>query len=366
MDASTETPLVLREDRGGVATLTLNRPDQLNALSEGLMRALQRALDRIAADDRVKVVVLRGAGRAFCAGHDLREMQGARAADDGGREAYQALFAQCSRLMSTLPRLPQPVIAEVHGIATAAGCQLVASCDLAVAAETARFGVNGVNIGLFCSTPMVALSRNLGRKKTFELLTTGNFLGAAEAAELGLVNRVAAEERLAEETRALADQLAGKLGSAVRVGKRAFYEQLEMPLDQAYAYTARVIAENMLHPDTAEGVQAFLEKRPPAWGKPAEEVGTKPPASSGNDAADDSRSAAARADAAYVHPATPPALDPDAFRKLEAEHGTRSGLMRALEAQGVSAPMIAHTLAHYRVLNPRSAYTHVRNTLGHD
>jgi enoyl-CoA hydratase/carnithine racemase len=170
--------------------------------------------------------------------------------------------------MSTIPRLPQPVIAEVHGLATAAGCQLVATCDMAVASETARFGVNGVDIGLFCSTPMVALSRNIGRKQAFEMLTTGDFLTAQQALELGLINRAVPAAELAAETRALADKVTSKLGSAVRIGKRTFYEQLEMTLDVAYAHTGRVIAENMLHPDTAEGVQAFLEKRPPDW--PAE------------------------------------------------------------------------------------------------
>ena len=257
--------ILLREDAGSIATLTLNRPEALNALSEELMAALQSALDALAADRGVKAVILRGAGRAFCAGHDLRQMQGKRQAPDGGRAYYQALFAQCSRLMTAISRLPQPVIAEVHGIATAAGCQLVASCDLAVAAEDTRFGVNGVNIGLFCSTPMVALSRNIGRKKAFELLTTGEFLSAADAEAHGLINRSVPAERLSAETRALAELIAGKLSSAIRYGKRAFYEQAEMPLDQAYAHTARVIAENMLEPQTAEGVQAFLEKRAPAW-----------------------------------------------------------------------------------------------------
>lgn len=259
------TRLVERTDSGKTAVLTLNRPAALNALSEGMLAALQEAFDAIAVDPRVKAVVLRGAGRAFCAGHDLKEMEAARGQNDGGRRAFTELFAQCARMMSTIPRLPQPVIAEVHGIATAAGCQLVASCDMAVAAETTRFGVNGVNIGLFCSTPMVALSRNIGRKKTFELLTTGEFLSAAEAEALGLVNRVVPEEAVSAAALELADKVAGKLGSAVKVGKRAFYEQLEMPLDQAYAHTGRVIAENMLHPDTAEGIQAFLEKRPPNW-----------------------------------------------------------------------------------------------------
>jgi enoyl-CoA hydratase/carnithine racemase len=192
-------------------------------------------------------------------------MLGKRQAPDGGRAYYIALFAQCSRLMSTIPRLPQPVIAEVHGVATAAGCQLVASCDMAVAASSARFGVNGINIGLFCSTPMVALSRNIGRKQAFEALTTGEFLSAERAAALGLINRAVPEADLATETRALAGKVASKLGSAVRIGKRAFYEQLEMTLDDAYVHTGRVIAENMLDPDTAEGVQAFLEKRPPDW-----------------------------------------------------------------------------------------------------
>ena len=257
--------LLLRENDGAVATLTLNRPDQLNTLSEELMTALQTEFDRIATEAATKVVILKGAGRAFCAGHDLRQMLGKRQAPDGGRAYYIALFAQCSRLMTTIPQLPQPVIAQVHGVATAAGCQLVASCDMAVAAETARFGVNGVDIGLFCSTPMVALSRNIGRKQAFEMLTTGEFLSAESALVLGLINRAVPEGDLAAETRALAAKVTSKLGSAVRIGKRTFYQQLEMTLDDAYAHTGRVIAENMLDADTAEGVQAFLDKRPPDW-----------------------------------------------------------------------------------------------------
>jgi len=260
------TDTLLQTEDGAVATLTLNRPAALNALSEELMETLQSALDRLATRDDVKAIVIRGAGKAFCAGHDLREMEAARAANaDGGRAYFSALFAQCSRLMTSIPRQPQPVIAEVHGIATAAGCQLVASCDMAVAAEGTRFGVNGVNIGLFCSTPMVALSRNVGRKKTFEMLTTGEFVDAAEACRLGLVNRVVAEDDLGAAAADLAAHVAGKLGPAVRIGKRAFYEQAEMPLDQAYAHTARAMAENMLHRDTAEGIRAFLEKRRPDW-----------------------------------------------------------------------------------------------------
>ena len=259
------TETVLVDEADAVATLTLNRPAALNALSEELMGALQDTLDGLSRRDDIKAIVLQGSGKAFCAGHDLREMEGRRQSPDGGRAYYSALFSQCSRLMTTIPRQPQPVIAAVHGIATAAGCQLVASCDMAVAAEGTRFGVNGVNIGLFCSTPMVALSRNIGRKKTFELLTTGEFVEAGEAARLGLVNRVVPDGELADAAGALAAKVAGKLGPAVRIGKRAFYEQAEMPLDQAYAHTGRVMAENMLHPDTAEGIQAFLEKRAPAW-----------------------------------------------------------------------------------------------------
>jgi enoyl-CoA hydratase/carnithine racemase len=264
-DGTIETGILLREDAGGIATLTLNRPAQLNALSEAMMGALQTEFDRLSVDPETRVVVLRAEGRAFCAGHDLREMQAARQAEDGGRAYFNTLFAQCSRLMTSISRLPQPVIAEVHALATAAGCQLVASCDMAVAAEEAKFGVNGVNIGLFCSTPMVALSRNIPRKHAFELLTTGEFLEAGRARDIGLVNRVVPAEALRAETQALAGKVASKLGAAVRIGKRAFYEQAEMTLDAAYAHTGRVMAENMLLRDTAEGVQAFLEKRKPDW-----------------------------------------------------------------------------------------------------
>ncbi|MGB0498942.1 MAG: enoyl-CoA hydratase [Rubricella sp.] len=257
--------ILIREDEGGIATLTLNSPQKLNALSEAMLGALQGAFDALMTDRSVKAIVLRGAGKAFCAGHDLKEMQAARQSPDGGRAYFNALFAQCGRMMTTIPRLPQPVIAEVHGIATAAGCQLVASCDMAVAAEGTRFGVNGVNIGLFCSTPMVALTRNIPRKQAFEMLTTGQFIDAEKAERLGLVNRVVPHDTLGAETRALAETVAGKLAAAVRVGKEAFYEQLQMPLDAAYAYTGRVMAENMLFRDTEEGIQAFLEKRDPDW-----------------------------------------------------------------------------------------------------
>ncbi|MGD1925165.1 MAG: enoyl-CoA hydratase [Paracoccaceae bacterium] len=259
------TDILLRDDAEKVATLTLNRPEALNALSEEMMMAVQDELERIAVDSSVKAVVLKGAGRAFCAGHDIKQMQGKRQAPDGGKAYYSALLAQCTRLMTTIPHLPQPVIAQVHGIATAAGCQLVATCDMAVCTDTTRFGVNGVNIGLFCSTPMVALSRNIPRKHAFEMLTTGEFLTPDRARDLGLVNRVVVEDDLESETRTLAETVASKLGSAVKVGKRAYYEQLEMPLDAAYLHTSRVIVDNLLHPDTVEGMQAFLDKRPPDW-----------------------------------------------------------------------------------------------------
>jgi len=257
--------LVIREDSGPVARLTLNRPDALNALSSAMLGELQAALDALAEDRAIRAVVIAGAGRAFCAGHDLAELRAAREEPDGGAWRLRALFDTCSRVMQTLPRLPQPVIAEVGGLATAAGCQLVASCDLAVAAEGSRFGVNGVNIGLFCSTPMVALTRNVPRKTAFELLVTGSFADAARAREFGLVNRVVPPEDLTSGTMALAAEIAGKLGKAVRIGKRAFYEQLEMELAEAYAYTGEVIVANMMEPETTEGVAAFLEKRDPAW-----------------------------------------------------------------------------------------------------
>ena len=257
--------LVLRADEGPVAYLTLNDPARLNALSVAMLEALQAALDALAGDRSARVVVIRGAGRAFCAGHDLKEMTAARAAEDGGAAFFAALFDRCAAMMTTLPRLPQPVIAEVHGVAAAAGCQLVASCDLAVAAEGARFGVNGVNIGLFCSTPMVALTRAVGRKAAFEMLTTGEFVAAEEARRIGLVNRVAPEDRLGEAVRGLAGTIADKLGPAVAIGKRAFYEQAELGLEAAYAHAGAVMVRNMLREDTAEGIAAFLDKRPPDW-----------------------------------------------------------------------------------------------------
>ena len=258
-------PLVRRQDHGPVARLVLNSPGNYNALSTAMIDALADALDEVAADQAVRVVVLAAAGKAFCAGHDLREIQGARRDEDGGRATYERLFAHCAAMMQKLPALPQPVIAEVQGIATAAGCQLVASCDMAVAAEGTRFGVNGVNIGLFCSTPMVALTRAIPARAAFELLVTGEFIDAARARELGLVNRVTALETLEAETMALAGTIAAKLPAAVRLGKRAFHAQAGMALADAYRTGGAAICENLMRADTAEGIQAFLEKRPPDW-----------------------------------------------------------------------------------------------------
>ncbi|EDM70834.1 enoyl-CoA hydratase [Roseobacter sp. AzwK-3b] len=257
--------ILQRSDQGAVARLTLNHPEKLNALSDAMLAALQDQFDSLAQDPSIRVVILGGTGKAFCAGHDLKEMTQGRQAPDGGRAYFADLFARCARVMTAIRTLPQPVIAQPHGIATAAGCQLVASCDLAIAATGTRFGVNGVNIGLFCSTPMVALSRNIPRKQAFEMLTTGDFIDTDRALALGLINRAVDPDRLEAETDALAAQIAAKLGAAVRIGKRAFYDQLEMPLDQAYAYTGEVMVENMMYRDTAEGISAFLEKRSPDW-----------------------------------------------------------------------------------------------------
>lgn len=257
--------LIQRHDEGHIATLTLNTPQSLNALSQAMIARLTAELDRLAEDHATRVVILRGAGRAFCAGHDLKEMQAARQSPDKGAAFFRTLFDACAAMMQRLPALPQPVIAEVQGIATAAGCQLAASCDMVVAAEDARFGVNGVNIGLFCSTPMVALTRKVPPAVAFEMLTTGEFLPAPRARDVGLVNRVVPAGDLSLETRKLAETLAAKLTAAVRIGKRSFYDQQGLPLAEAYALTGDRMAENMLWRDTEEGISAFLEKRKPDW-----------------------------------------------------------------------------------------------------
>ena len=256
----TEAPPLLRRDENGVAWLTLNRSSARNALSRALMAALDRELEAIAADPTVRVIVIAGAGPAFCAGHDLREIRA-----HPGREVYEALFAECSRLMLRVVRSPKPVIARVHGIATAAGCQLVASCDLAVAAETARFATPGVNIGLFCSTPMVALSRAIGRKPAMEMLLTGELVDAARAQALGLVNQVVPDDRLDSAVAELAGRIASKSPLTLAIGKEAFYRQAEMPLEEAYAYASAVMTRNMLTRDASEGIDAFLGKRAPVW-----------------------------------------------------------------------------------------------------
>jgi enoyl-CoA hydratase/carnithine racemase len=253
-------PVLLEALDQGVLRLTLNRPAQRNALSVGLMAALAEALDHAAENREVRVVVIAAAGPAFCAGHDLRELR-----SDNRREKYEAVFAQCSALMLQIVRLPKPVIAEVHGVATAAGCQLVATCDLAVAAEDARFATPGVDIGLFCSTPMVALTRAVGRKPAMEMLLTGELIDAATARSLGLVNRVVPKAELTAATMALAEQIAAKSAFTVAIGKEAFHRQAELDLAEAYRYATEVMTRNMLAEDAAEGIDAFLAKRPPVW-----------------------------------------------------------------------------------------------------
>lgn len=259
-DATRTSDLLLRHDKAGVAWLTLNRPTARNALSMALMQALDAALAAVGEDRLVHVVVIAGAGPGFCAGHDLREVRA-----EPRREAYEALFAQCSQLMLRIVRLPKPVIARVHGVATAAGCQLVASCDLAVAADTARFATPGVNIGLFCSTPMVALSRAIGRKQAMEMLLTGELIDAEGARRFGLVNRVVPEAALDAAVTALAEQIASKSPLTLAIGKQAFYRQAELGLEEAYAYASEVMVRNMLARDAEEGVDAFLQKRAPVW-----------------------------------------------------------------------------------------------------
>lgn len=252
--------LLLRHDAGGVASITLNRPKQYNALSEELLTELQATLDTIGRDDSVRVVVIAGSGSAFCAGHDLKQM---RANPD--QAYYRKLFAQCSRMMMTVTQLPQPVIARVHGIATAAGCQLVAQCDLAVASTEARFAVSGINVGLFCSTPSVSLGRNVSRKQAMEMLLTGEFIDAATARERGLVNRVVPADKLDAEVVALTEAIIKKSSVAVTTGKKMFYKQMEMGMDAAYEYAAEVMACNMMARDAGEGIDAFMQKRAPRW-----------------------------------------------------------------------------------------------------
>jgi len=264
--SASEEPVVLRSaDARGVVTLTLNRPRAFNALSEATLTALQRALDAMAHDESVRVVVLAAGGKAFCAGHDLKEMRAAPSL-----EYYERLFTQCSEVMLGIQRLPVPVIARVQGIATAAGCQLVAMCDLAVASSTAKFAVSGVNLGLFCSAPGVALSRNVLRKAAFEMLVTGEFISAEEAKARGLINRVAEPEELDGELEKLVATIIAKPRIAVAMGKEFFYKQAELGIAAAYEAASQTMACNMMDEAALEGVQAFIEKRPPRWNRRAE------------------------------------------------------------------------------------------------
>ena len=253
-------PLILWDDRNGVTTLTLNRPRHYNALSNAVLTALQNNLDAISRDPAVRVVVIAGAGSAFCAGHDLKEMR-----SQYNEASTRALFDQCSRVMRSIAALPQPVIARVHGLATAAGCQLVAQCDLAIASSKATFATSGINVGLFCSTPSVALSRNVARKEAMEMLLTGEFIDAKTAKEYGLVNRVVAPERLDHELAKMIQVIIAKPASILALGKKMFYEQLEMGMSDAYTYASGIMARNFMMPEAAEGVDAFMQKRPTQW-----------------------------------------------------------------------------------------------------
>jgi len=258
-------PCLLREDRGPVVLLTLNRPESRNSLSEAMLNALLAAIEDISATKRISAIVIAAAPPAFSAGHDMREMTARRSDPDRGRVFFESLMHLCSSVMQAIVRCPKPVIAAVNGAASAAGCQLIASCDLAVAGASARFATPGVNIGLFCSTPMVALSRNLGRKHAMEMLLLGDFISAEQALEMGLVNRVVADADVLGEALGVAERIATKSSATLAIGKEAFYRQLEMPLSQAYEYASRVMTENMLIRDAEEGIGAFLEKRTPLW-----------------------------------------------------------------------------------------------------
>ncbi|HJW04267.1 MAG TPA: enoyl-CoA hydratase [Azospira sp.] len=256
-----QEPILLREDRpDGRTTLVLNRPSQFNSLSNDLLEALLAEVKSIAADKKVRVVVLQGAGKAFCAGHDLKEMR-----SNHDKAFMQALFKLCSKVMLAIQEMPQPVLARIHGIATAAGCQLVSMCDLAVAADVAKFAVSGINVGLFCSTPAVGLSRNMGRKEALEMLLTGEFIDAQEAKQRGLVNRVVPLGDLDEAVEHLVQSILAKSPVAVATGKQMFYKQLEMGIEAAYQYAGEVMACNMMAGDAAEGIDAFIEKRKPVW-----------------------------------------------------------------------------------------------------
>jgi enoyl-CoA hydratase/carnithine racemase len=263
-DAANE-PVLLQKGVGAVAVLTLNRPKIRNTLSEAMLSALSEAFTAIANDRKVRAVVITAKGPAFSGGHDLKELTARRTDPDGGRAYFREIMLTCSAMMQQIVHLPQPVIAAVQGTATAAGCQMVASCDLAVASEAAKFGVSGINAGLFCSTPMAPLSRNVARKHAMEMLLTGDLISAQDAFRIGLVNRVVPAASELDAALALARKIAGKSAHVVKIGKQAFYRQLEMGLDEAYRYTAEVMVENMMARDAEEGISAFVEKRAPKW-----------------------------------------------------------------------------------------------------
>jgi enoyl-CoA hydratase/carnithine racemase len=263
--AEASSPILLREDKSGIAILTLNRPQARNSLSEAVLSALSKTLSAIAEDRTVRVVIIAANGPAFSAGHDLKELSAHRSDDDRGRAYFKHIMTLCSRVMQQIVTLPQPVIAAVHATATAAGCQLVASCDLAIASQNAKFATPGVNIGLFCSTPMVALSRNVSRKSAMHMLLTGDLISAEEAARIGLINEVVPTGHERAAAFKLAEKIASKSRLTVKIGKEAFYRQAEMPLAEAYDYAAQVMVENMLARDAEEGISAFIEKREAKW-----------------------------------------------------------------------------------------------------
>jgi enoyl-CoA hydratase/carnithine racemase len=263
--SETSAPVLLRERDNDIAILVLNRPQASNSLSEALLIALSEALTEIAADKTVRAVVLAANGPAFCAGHDLKELTARRSDADGGRDYFRQIMTVCSAMMQQIVNLPQPVIAAVQGVASAAGCQLVATCDLAVASAAAKFATPGVDIGLFCSTPMVALSRNVARKHAMEMLLTGEMVAAEDAAAIGLINRAVAPGEERKAALALAKKVAAKSSYVLKIGKQAFYRQAEMGLAGAYAYASEVMTENMMAPDAEEGICAFIEKRDPTW-----------------------------------------------------------------------------------------------------
>jgi len=264
-ETKTETPFLLKAQKGATLHITLDRPKTLNALSMGMLNALQEALDPIADDHTIKALIIKGSGKGFCAGHDLKEMQSHRGDADKGKAYFDELFATCTKMMLTLAKLPIPVIAEIHGVAAAAGCQLVASCDLAIAEDSTIFAVNGIDAGLFCSTPQVALSRNIPRKAALEMLMLGERIDAERALSLGLLNRVVTKETLAETAEDFADKAAMRSRTVIALGKQAFYKQVELSIEQAYKVMGETIVDNLMMPDAACGMEAFIEKKKPNW-----------------------------------------------------------------------------------------------------